>query len=225
MRGMTALSVSFFTLALSACAEGQTETPKRLPAPATASAPSAKLETAVFSGGCFWGVQGVFQHIKGVKSATSGYAGGPRILAMYDAVSTGTTGHAETVRVTFDPRVVSYATLLRVFFSVATDPTQVNAQYPDEGPQYRSEIWYANADQARVARAYIAQLNAAHLFRHAIATRVDPLQGFYPAEAYHQDYVYLHPNQPYIAIYDLPKLKALRSLFPELYTEKRAVTG
>jgi peptide-methionine (S)-S-oxide reductase len=225
MRGMTTLSLAIATLALTACNPGQAETPRRLPAPAIASAAPSGLETAVFSGGCFWGIQGVFQHVKGVKSATSGYAGGPRILALYDAVSTGTTGHAETVRVVFDPRVVSYATLLQVFFSVATDPTQVNAQYPDEGPQYRSEIWYANAEQARVAHAYIAQLNAAHAFKHPIATRVDPLKAFYPAEAYHQDYVYLHPNQPYIATFDLPKLKALKTLFPELYTERRALTG
>jgi peptide-methionine (S)-S-oxide reductase len=182
------------------------------------SMPSAgKLETAVLSGGCFWGVQGVFEHVKGVKKVYSGYAGGPGSMAQYELVSTGTTGHAESVQITFDPAQISYGEILRIFFTVATDPTQVNRQEPDEGPQYRGEIFYSTPDQQRVAEAYIKQLNDAHVYRKPIATRVDPLKGFFKAEDYHQDYLTLHPNQPYIATYDIPKVVALREVFPDRY--------
>jgi peptide-methionine (S)-S-oxide reductase len=193
-----------------------------LPAPtADAAAPAAgAMETAVLSGGCFWGVQGVFEHVKGVKKVYSGYAGGPGMAAHYEMVSTGTTGHAESVQITFDPHQISYGEILRIFFTVATDPTQVNMQYPDEGPQYRGEIFYATADQKRVAEAYIAQLNEAHVFRKPIATRVDPLKGFFKAEDYHQDYLTRHPDQPYIATYDIPKVNALRETFPDRYLAK-----
>jgi peptide-methionine (S)-S-oxide reductase len=173
------------------------------------------LETAVFAGGCFWGVQGVFQHVKGVTRAVSGYAGGHVRSPTYEQVSSGTTGHAEAVRVTFDPTQVSYGTLLRIFFSVALDPTQKDRQGPDWGTQYRSELFVNGAEQERVARAYVAQLDAARVFSRPIATRIDPAGPFYPAEAYHQDYLHLHPDAPYIAINDMPKVEALRTLFPE----------
>jgi peptide-methionine (S)-S-oxide reductase len=192
-----------------------------LPAPKVDEAPAAATtETAVLSGGCFWGVQAVFQHVKGVKKVYSGYSGGPGMAAHYEMVSTGTTGHAESVQIVFDPHQISYGEILRIFFTVATDPTQVNMQYPDEGPQYRGEVFYATPDQKRVAEAYIAQLNDAHVFRKAIATRVDPLKAFFKAEDYHQDYLVLHPDQPYIATYDVPKVAALRETFPERYVAK-----
>ena len=195
------------------------EAPKRLPAPAVTSPStgSSGLQTVVLSGGCFWGVQGVFEHVKGVKHAVAGYSGGLKATADYEIVSTGTTGHAESVQVTFDPRIVSYAEVLRIFFSVATDPTQVGGQYPDAGSQYRSEVFYTTPEQKRVAEAYIQELNAARAYAHPIVTRVDPERGFYPAEAYHQDYLVRHPDQPYIAAYDLPKVEALKSLFPANY--------
>ena len=178
---------------------------------------SGRSETAVLSGGCFWGIQGVFEHVKGVKQVVAGYAGGQAATAHYEIVSTGTTGHAESVKVTFDPAQISYGQILRIFFSVATDPTQVGGQYPDEGSQYRSEIWYTTAAQKKVAQDYIAQLNAAHAFRHPIATRVDPDNGFFPAEGYHQDYLVHHPDSGYIATYDLPKVAALKAVFPAQY--------
>jgi peptide-methionine (S)-S-oxide reductase len=197
--------------------------PPQLDAPRTASAPP---QTIVLSGGCFWGVQGVFEHVKGVESAVSGYAGGSGDTASYETVSTGQTGHAESVKVTFDPRQISLGQVLRIFFSVALDPTQTGGQGPDEGSQYRSEIWTANAEQARVAHAYIAQLDQSHAFAAPIATRVDPLTGFYPAERYHQDYLVLNPDAPYIAINDMPKVEALRRLFPADYSaEPRTVLG
>ena len=198
-----------------------------LPAPKIdAAAPAAgKLETAVLSGGCFWGVQGVFQHVKGVKQVYSGYSGGLGATAQYELVSTGTTGHAESVQIVFDPAQISFGEVLRIFFTVATDPTQVNMQYPDEGPQYRNEIFYATPDQKRVAEAYIQQLNDAHVFKKPIATRVDPLKGFYKAEDYHQDYLTLHPNQPYIATFDIPKVKALKAIFPDRYLAKPVLVG
>ena len=191
-----------------------------LPAPKidVALTAAGKTETAVLAGGCFWGVQGVFQHVKGVKKVYSGYSGGPGEKAQYELVSTGTTGHAESVQIVFDPSQISYGEILRIFFTVATDPTQVNMQFPDEGPQYRNEIFYTTPDQKRVAEAYIQQLNAAHVFKKPIATRVDPMKGFFKAEDYHQDYLTLHPNQPYIATYDIPKVVALRATFPERYT-------
>ncbi len=175
------------------------------------------LETAVLSGGCFWGVQGVFEHVRGVRKVVAGYAGGAKATASYEMVSTGLTGHAESVQITFDPRQISYGEILRIFFSVATDPTQVNQQYPDHGSQYRSEIFYADAEQQRVANAYIAQLDHAAAFRQPIATRVDPAREFYPAEGYHQDYLVDNPDNPYIAAYDLPKVEALKRQFPAAY--------
>ncbi|CAN5419510.1 peptide-methionine (S)-S-oxide reductase MsrA [soil metagenome] len=174
-------------------------------------------ETAVFAGGCFWGVQGVFQHVQGVTSAVSGYAGGAAETARYERVGSGSTGHAESVRVTYDPRKVSYGKLLQIYFSVAHDPTQLNRQGPDSGTQYRSTIFPVNAEQQRVARAYIDQLDAAKSFGKPLATTVEPMKNFYPAEDYHQDYLTLHPNQPYIVINDLPKIENLKRLFPSAY--------
>jgi peptide-methionine (S)-S-oxide reductase len=186
-----------------------------LPPPGVDEAPGGGLQTAVFSGGCFWGVQGVFEHVKGVTRAVSGYAGGHVANPGYEQVSSGSTGHAESVRVTFDPAKVSYGTLLRIFFSVALDPTQKDRQGPDWGTQYRSELFVNGSEQERVAKAYVAQLDAAHVFSRPIVTRIDPAGPFYPAEAYHQDYLDLHPDQPYIAINDLPKVEALRTMFPD----------
>lgn len=190
-----------------------------LPAPqldeTAADRPSS--ETAVFSGGCFWGVQKVFQHVKGVQQAVSGYAGGNAQSAEYETVSTGRTGHAESVQVRFDPAVVSYGTLLRVFFSVAHDPTQVDRQGPDTGTQYRSEIFTQSEAQQRIAQAYVRQLDQAQVFSRRIATRIEPLPAFYPAEKYHQDYATLHPDSPYIAFNDLPKVRNLEHMYPELY--------
>ena len=177
----------------------------------------ANSEVAILAGGCFWGVQGVFQHVKGVTSAVSGYAGGEQATAQYETVSTGTTGHAESVRVTFDPHRVTYGRLLQIYFSVAHDPTQLNRQGPDTGSQYRSAIFPTSEEQARIARAYIAQLNQAHLFDAAIVTKTDPARGFYPAEGYHQDFLTLNPTYPYIVINDLPKVENLKRLFPDLY--------
>jgi peptide-methionine (S)-S-oxide reductase len=179
----------------------------------------AASEVATFAGGCFWGVQGVFQHVVGVTSAVSGYAGGAKNTAEYDTVSSGSTGHAETVQVTFDPRRVSYGHLLQIFFSVAHDPTELNRQGPDTGTQYRSAIFPATPEQADVARAYIAQLNQAHVFRAAIATTIEPKRTFYPAEDYHQDFLTRNPTYPYIVVNDLPKIKDLKRLFPERYRE------
>jgi len=175
-------------------------------------------ETAVVAGGCFWGIQAVFQHVKGVMSATSGYAGGTVKNPDYEAVSSGQTGHAESVQIVYDPSQVTYGELLRVFFSVALDPTEVNRQGPDEGTQYRSVTFYADDQQKHIAEAYIAQLNQAKVFRKAIATQVVPLKAFYPAEGYHQNYATLHPNDPYIVYNDAPKVSNLRRDFPELYT-------
>ena len=174
-------------------------------------------QTAVLSGGCFWGVQGVFEHVRGVKQVLAGYAGGKRGTASYELVSTEITGHAESVQITFDPKQITYGQILRIFFSVATDPTQVNRQYPDVGRQYRSEIFFADAAQKTVAERYIAQLNQAKVFAAPIATRVDPDTGFFRAEAYHQDYLIRHPEAPYIATYDLPKVAALKTMFPADY--------
>ena len=193
-----------------------------VPAPAVdqPKAATAAKRTAVVAGGCFWGIQAVFQHVKGVVSATSGYAGGSVKNPDYETVSSGRTGHAESVQIVYDPSKVSYGELLRVFFSVALDPTEVNRQGPDEGTQYRSVIFYGNDEQKKIAEAYIAQLDQAKVFRGKIATQVTPLQAFYPAEAYHQNYAELHPNQPYIVYNDAPKVANLRKEFPDLYTGK-----
>ena len=181
---------------------------------------TAKSETAVFAGGCFWGVQAVFQHVKGVSSAVSGFTGGAAATAHYELVSNGDTGHAESVRVTFDPRVVSYADLLRIYFSVITDPTTLNAQGPDHGTQYRSALFPQNAAQLKVARAYLAQLKRTKLWSNPIVTRIEPAKPFYPAEDYHQDYLVRHPNQPYIRINDQPKVAAFKQMYPQYWRDK-----
>jgi peptide-methionine (S)-S-oxide reductase len=196
------------------------EEPHLVPAPAVDAPASGTTQTAVLSGGCFWGVQGVFEHVKGVRQVLAGYSGGNASTAEYETVSTGTTGHAESVKITFDPHQISYGRILQVFFSVALDPTMKNAQGPDEGTQYRSEVFYANDEQKKVAQAYIAQLDAAHVYAAPIATRVDALSGFYPAEAYHQDFLANHPDYPYIAVNDMPKVEALKALFPSVLALK-----
>ena len=183
--------------------------------------PSSNAEgkqTAVLGGGCFWGVDAVFKHVKGVENVVAGYSGGSAATAHYEMVSAGRTGHAESVKITFDPAKISYGDLLRIFFSVAHDPTQLNYQGPDYGTQYRSVIFYANEDQKQIALAYITQLNNARVFRKPIVTQVVPLERFYPAEVYHQDYLALHPNEPYIIINDRPKLGKLQKQFPALST-------
>jgi peptide-methionine (S)-S-oxide reductase len=188
-----------------------------LPNPATDENPSdKKSETVVLAGGCFWGVEAVFDDVKGVKDAVAGYAGGSKANAHYEIVSTGTTGHAESVQVTYDPSKISFGQLLKVYFSVAHDPTELNRQGPDEGTQYRSEIFYTSDEQKRVAEAYIQQLNAAKVFRSPIVTKIAPLQAFYRAEDYHQHYVALNPQQPYVAQNDVPKLAHLHQELPEL---------
>jgi peptide-methionine (S)-S-oxide reductase len=194
------------------------ETAKVVPAATvdeTATAPAK--ETVVLAGGCFWGVQGVFQHVNGVTNAVSGYAGGAKDTAEYDRVSGGNTGHAESVRITYDPSKVSLGKLLQIYFSVAHDPTELNRQGPDHGTQYRSTIFTANDDQARIAKAYIDQLNQAKTFDKKLATTIEPGKPFYAAEGYHQDYLTLNPNQPYIVFNDLPKIANLKRLFPDAY--------
>jgi peptide-methionine (S)-S-oxide reductase len=185
-----------------------------------ALATSKSQQTAVVAGGCFWGIQAVFQHVRGVISATSGYSGGEAKTAEYELVSNGDTGHAESVKITYDPSQITYGQLLRVFFSVAHDPTELNRQGPDTGTQYRSSIFYSNDEQKRIADAYIAQLDKARVFPRPIVTQVVPLKAFYPAEAYHQDYAARHPDNPYIAYNDAPKVAHLRQQFPELFTGK-----
>jgi len=179
----------------------------------------------VFAGGCFWGVQGVFEHVQGVTKAVSGYTGGAASTAQYETVSGGETGHAESVQITFDPAKVSYGKLLQIYFSVAHNPTELNRQGPDRGTQYRSTIFPANAEQARVARGYIEQLNRANTFGKPLATTIEPMKAFYPAEGYHQDYLTLHPTQPYIAINDLPKVENLKRLFPANYRATPVLVG
>ena len=191
-----------------------------IPPPALDSTTQARSETAVFAGGCFWGVQGVFQHVKGVKKAESGYAGGSADTARYERVSDGDTGHAEAVEVTFDPTQVSYGTLLQIYFSVAHNPTELNRQGPDSGTQYRSAIFTRSGEQQKVAQAYIAQLDAAHSFSKPIVTRLESYNGFYPAEDEHQDFLTEHPTYPYIVINDLPKVAQLKQLFADRYQEK-----
>lgn len=198
-----------------------------VPAPTDdpAAGAAATTETAVIAGGCFWGVQGVFQHVKGVTSAVSGYAGGEAATANYEATSSGRTGHAESVRISYDPKQISYARLLQIYFSVAHDPTELNRQGPDVGSQYRSTIFAANPEQARIARNYIAQLDRARVFGKPIATTIEPLKAFYPAEAYHQDFMTRNPDHPYIAINDLPKVDNLKKVFPASYRAKAVLVG
>jgi peptide-methionine (S)-S-oxide reductase len=233
---MTNRPALFLALALAAFPYGaRAETATVIPPPAQEqgqaqgqqqAAPGAGLETAVLAGGCFWGVQAVYQHVKGVTSAVSGYAGGAQKDAYYRTVGSGTTGHAESVKVTFDPKQISYGKILQIYFSVAHDPTQLDAQGPDEGPQYRSEIFPQSAAQAKIAKDYIAQLEAAKAFKRPIVTKTGTMgQAFYPAEAYHQDYATLHPYQPYIVINDAPKVANLKRMFAEVWREKPVLVG
>jgi peptide-methionine (S)-S-oxide reductase len=193
-----------------------------IPSPAvdTPLAKSRGSETAVIAGGCFWGIQAVFEHVKGVSAVTAGYSGGSAMTAQYETVSSGMTGHAESVKITYDPSQISYGQLLKVFFSVAHNPTELNRQGPDDGTQYRSVIFYSTDDQKRIAEAYIAQLNQVKAFSRSIVTQVVAFKAFYPAEAYHQDYAVHHPDDPYIRINDLPKVEHLRQQLPELYVGK-----
>ncbi|HEY7204069.1 MAG TPA: peptide-methionine (S)-S-oxide reductase MsrA [Methylomirabilota bacterium] len=186
---------------------------------------SGSTQVAVLAGGCFWGVQGVYQHVRGVQQVLSGYSGGTRETADYETVSRGATRHAESVEIRFDPKEVSYGEILQIYFSVVHDPTQLDRQGPDVGPQYRSDIFYADETQKRIAEAYIAQLDRAKVFGRAIVTRVDPLDGFYPAEAYHQDFLIRNPTHPYIVVHDLPKLESLRKMFPGRYRERPITAG
>lgn len=205
----------------SAAAESAVKLPE--PAVDAPAGPQATRETAVFAGGCFWGVQAVFQHTQGVLNAVSGYAGGDKSTASYKMIGSGRTGHAEAVQITYDPKLVSYGKLLQIYFSVAHDPTQLNRQGPDSGTQYRSAIFYQDARQKQVAERYIAQLDAAKVFPGKIVTQLTPLAAplaFYPAEDYHQDYATLNPRQPYIARFDLPKIANLKTMMPELYRDK-----
>jgi peptide-methionine (S)-S-oxide reductase len=215
-------AVAGLSIALTACGiAGAADRTFNAPAPAVdlPLAPARGSQTLVLAGGCFWGVDAVFKHVKGVTSVTSGYSGGDKSTADYETVSTGRTGHAESVSIVFDPSQVSVGQLLRVFFSVATDPTELNYQGPDHGTQYRSAIFYQGDDQKRVAEAYIAQLQAAKIYPGPIVTQVTPLVAFYPAEAYHQNYLKLHPLQPYIVVNDIPKVEALKAKFPAIYRD------
>ena len=207
-------------IGLSACAPSDAATPLPNPVVDTPVASANGTETAVLAGGCFWGVEAVFEHVKGVTQVVSGYSGGTKETADYRKVSSGATGHAESVQITYDPSRVTYGQLLKIYFSVAHNPTELNRQGPDEGTQYRSAIFYASDEQKRVASAYIAQLEAAKAFRRPVVTQVVPLKAFYPAEAYHQDYAVHHPYEPYIVINDLPKVAALQRQFPDLYIGK-----
>ncbi len=215
-----ALVVGAFALTLAGAHSAEPATALPAPALGEAADPAAAAEKVVLAGGCFWGVQAVFQHVKGVTEAVSGYAGGDKDAASYEQVSTGRTGNAESVEVTFDPHVVSFGTILQIYFSVAHNPTELNYQGPDSGTQYRSEIFTESEAQKRVAEAYIAQLGAAKAFSAPIVTRVEPLRGFYPAEAYHQNYATLNPDSAYIAYNDAPKVENLRKLFPGTFRQK-----
>jgi peptide-methionine (S)-S-oxide reductase len=211
----------FFAVVLVAgsCAPALAAHATVIPSPTVDDQLAAKSDQKmiVFAGGCFWGIQAVFQHTKGVVMATSGYAGGDASTATYEQVSTGTTGHAESVQVIYDPSKVTVGQLMRVFFSVAHNPTELDRQGPDNGPQYRSEIFVSNPEQEKIAKAYISQLDGASVFRDPIVTKVSSLQGFYPAEEYHQDYATKHPYDPYIMVNDAPKVVALKKTLPELY--------
>lgn len=222
MRSATNKLLVTFTLAVLglSCAL-QADTPREIPAPAldTLAAEAGGPQTAVLAGGCFWGMQGMFQHVRGVTRVVAGYSGGDKATARYELVSTETTGHAEAVEITFDPKQVSYGQLLRLYFSVAHDPTQLNRQGPDHGPSYRSEIFFTSPSQERIARAYVAQLTKANAFDSPIVTKIEPLKAFYPAEDYHQDYLIQHPTQPYIVYNDLPKIDALKRIYPQFYRE------
>ena len=215
-----ALLLTVLFASMIACAGDRSGTSIPSPIVDSSIATGKSEQTVVVAGGCFWGIQAVFQHVKGVISATSGYSGGLQKTAEYELVSTGETGHAESVKITYDPSKITYGQILRVFFSVAHDPTQLNRQGPDEGSQYRSSIFYSSEEQKRIAEAYIAQLERAKVFPRPIVTQVVPLKAFYPAEAYHQDYAAHHPNNPYIVYNDAPKVDHLREQFPDLYIGK-----
>jgi peptide-methionine (S)-S-oxide reductase len=220
---MTYRSALFFALALSSSpVAAEVESAVAVPPPAAeAAAPGVGMETAVIAGGCFWGVQAVYQHVRGVTNAVSGYAGGAPKDASYQTVSAGTTAHAEAVQVTFDPRQISYGKILQIYFSVAHDPTQLDRQGPDAGPQYRSEIFPQSEAQAKTAQAYIAQLDQARVFKRPIVTKTTTMKAtFFPAEAYHQDYATRHPNQPYIMFNDAPKVANLKTMFTEVWRDK-----
>jgi len=216
----TFAAAALAALCVSGC--GSSSVAATLPDPAVDAAKTAdkRAATAVFAGGCFWGVEAVFKHVKGVTSAVSGYAGGSAKTAHYEIIGMGLTGHAESVQVTYDPSQISYGQLLRVFFSVAHDPTQLNRQGPDVGTQYRSAIFYADPEQQRIAHAYIDQLSKAKTFARPIVTQLMPLNAFYPAEDYHQDYLTRYPTNPYIARFDVPKVENLKRTFPALYAER-----
>jgi peptide-methionine (S)-S-oxide reductase len=214
-----AFSSLLVTLALCAGCHAATRTPVPAAANDEALAQSPGKETAVFAGGCFWGTQSVFERVKGVVNTTVGYAGGSASTATYDQVTTETTGHAESVKVVYDPAKITYGQLLRIFFSVAHDPTELNRQGPDVGTSYRSAIFYSNDEQKKIGEAYIAQLDAAHVFPGPIVTQVTPLKGFYTAEEYHQHYADLNPGNPYILVCDRPKIAALKVQFPELFQD------
>jgi peptide-methionine (S)-S-oxide reductase len=224
---LAAIALAAWTLTgggFSALAAGE-EKAVKLPAPALdtpAPGPTgaAGRATAVFAGGCFWGVQAVFQHTRGVLNAVSGYAGGDKATASYELIGSGRTGHAESVQITYDPRQISYGKLLQIYFSVAHDPTTLNRQGPDSGTQYRSAVFYQGGEQKKVTESYIAQLDAAKVFPQKIVTQLAPFTAFYPAEAYHQDYATLHPGQPYIARFDLPKIANLKAAMPEVYRDQ-----
>ena len=220
LRSLIALLPLLAALGCGAAAPAAEE-PQVLPAP-TVDNPKepGRLQTAVLAGGCFWGMQAVFEHVRGVRGVLAGYSGGSRLTARYEEVGSGHTGHAESVQITFDPAEVSYGELLQIYFSVAHDPTELNRQGPDTGTQYRSVIFYADDKQKHIAESYIAQLDAAKAFARPIVTRVDALKEFYPAEAYHQDYYLKNPQQPYIVINDLPKIRNLKQLFPDRYSDR-----
>lgn len=218
-------ALSFLTLSAGFTPSRAAEEAVVIPPPTVDAKITDGLQTAVFAGGCFWGVQGVFQHTTGVVNAVSGYAGGSKSTANYMMVSTGATDHAEAVEIKYDPKQVSYGKLLQIFFSVVHDPTQLNRQGPDRGTQYRSAIFTLNDDQKKIADAYIAQLGAAKVYGAPIVTKVGPLEQFYAAEAYHQDYLTLHPSQPYIVYNDLPKIDNLKKLFPKDYRDKPALVS
>ena len=218
------LAVALVIGAVASQVPSAAESAVKIPPPAVDTTTGANgTQTAVFAGGCFWGVQGVFQRVNGVVQAVSGYSGGAKETAQYEMVGSGLTGHAESVKITYDPKKVSYGTLLQIYFSVAHDPTQLNRQDPDSGPQYRSAVFYASPAQKETTERYIAQLDAAKLYPKKIVTQVVPLVAFYPAEAYHQDYLTLHPDSGYIARFDLPKVANLKAMFPQQYRAEPAL--
>ena len=218
LAGVTAIAAGLF--AMSSTFSNAAEEAVVIPPPAIDETATATTEKAVFAGGCFWGVQGVFQHVKGVKNAVSGYSGGAKDTAIYETVSGGDTGHAEAVEVTYNPKMVTYGQLLQIYFSVAHNPTQLNYQGPDHGTQYRSEIFATNGEQKKIAQSYIAQLDNAKVYGEPVVTKVSDISAFYPAEEYHQDFLTLNPTYPYIVYNDMPKIENLKALFPTQFSAK-----